>query len=59
MLTKEELERIVANVCIFCIIIGKLDYPKEPAPIVLLIVDKGFKVGLDDTILSLGLAICL
>lgn len=54
-----ELERYVADACIFSIIIGKINHWDDPSPIIFLVINKNFRVGLYCTILSLGLAINL
>ena len=54
-----ELERYVTNTCIFCIIIGKLSYGKEPSLIILLIINKKTKLGFYHIVLLLGLTVNL
>lgn len=54
-----ELKRRMAGVYIFGVIVDKLNYPKEPSPIILLIINKTSAVSLHCTVLLLGMAISL
>ena len=57
MIFATELEKCIANIGIFGIIVGKLYYKKKSYPIILLKVDKGLEVSFYYTILSFCLAI--
>ncbi len=54
-----EFERGIAGVDIFRIIIGKFSHWQEPCPVILLVVDKGPKVGLHCAILPFSLPVSL
>ena len=54
-----KLERYMANIDIFGVVVGKLYYRKKPCPIILLKVDKSLEVGFHHTILPLCLAVYL
>ena len=53
------LKRRITGVCIFGIVIQKLNYQKKLGPIVLLEIDKGLKVHFYYTILLFRLAVRL
>lgn len=58
-ITTIELERHVTKVCIFDIIIYKLDYGQKLGPIILLKIEKNSKIDFYCTILVLCLPISL
>ena len=59
MISAVELEKHVAGISIFGIIIGKFCYKKKPYLVIIFKIDKGLKVGFYYTILLLGLTVCL
>lgn len=54
-----EFKKYIAGICIFCIIIIEFYYKQELCSVILLLVDKYLEKSFYDTILLLGLAICL
>lgn len=52
-----KLEKHLVSTYIFGIIIGKLNYEKEPSPIIFFVINKNFKIGLYYIILPHDLAI--
>ena len=59
MISVIELEKYVASIGIFGVIVGKLRHGKKPCPIILLKVDKNSKIGFYCTILPIGLTVRL
>ena len=59
MISAVELEKYVADVCIFSVVVGELRYEKKPYPIILLEFDKRLEVGFYRTILPFSLTVYL
>ena len=59
MLATVKFEGHIAGTRIFCVVVSKFSYWKEPSLIILLVVDKSPEISLYCTVLPLGLAISL
>lgn len=59
MVAVVDIERRVAGVRIFGVVVNKLSYWQKPSPVILLIINKRFEVCLHSAVLPLGLAVCL
>ena len=59
MIAAVQLKRYVAGAGVFCIIIGKFSYWKEPCPLITLKVDENSKIAFYCTILPFGLGVSL
>ena len=54
-----ELKRRIPYTGVFCVIISKFRYRQEPCPVVLFVINKGFKVSFHCAVLLFSLAIGL
>lgn len=59
MIVVIEFEKHMVSAYIFGIIVSKLSYWQKPSLVILLIVNKCFELCIYDTVLPLGLAVCL
>lgn len=59
MIAIVELERYEASTCILCNVVCKFHYRQEFSPIILLPIEVNLGIGLNGTVLPLGLAIYL
>lgn len=59
IITTVELEKCITGTCVFGIIISKLYHRQKPSLVILILINKGPKVGFNGAILSLNLTISL